>query len=190
MPEHSLFKLFIKRFNACGVSYMVTGAVASLIYGEPRLTHDIDIVLDIRESEVDKVLSAFPEDEFYRPPGSVVLVEAKRPSRGHFNLIHHDTGFKADIYLKGMDKLHEWALSNRNKVKMGEDIVWLAPPEYVIVRKLQYYREGGSDKHIKDIVGMLEVAEETIDFNALKKLINSYGLNREWERAKAFSELA
>jgi hypothetical protein len=46
MPDHDLIKIFITRINSLGVRYMVTGAVASIIYGEPRLTHDLDLVID------------------------------------------------------------------------------------------------------------------------------------------------
>ena len=103
MPEENLFYLFVSRLNAAHLNYMVTGAVASIIYGEPRLTHDIDIVVEINEDQVDKIVGAFPLEEFYCPPPEVLMLEIKRSRRGHFNLIHHDTGFKADIYLLGQE---------------------------------------------------------------------------------------
>ena len=40
-----LFLLYAKRFEALGLQYMVTGSVAGMLYGEPRLTHDVDIVV-------------------------------------------------------------------------------------------------------------------------------------------------
>jgi hypothetical protein len=53
MPEHDLFQVFISRLNTIDIRYMVTGAVASIIYGEPRLTHDIDLVVELSEEKAE-----------------------------------------------------------------------------------------------------------------------------------------
>jgi hypothetical protein len=63
--------------------------------------------------------------------------EALQSLRGHFNIIHHETGFKADFYVTGKDELHHRALQNRRQIKMEGDTIWFAPPEYVILRKLE-----------------------------------------------------
>lgn len=75
--------------------------------------------------------------------------------RGHFNIIHRETGFKADVYLCGDDELHEWVFGNRIQFEFKGETFPLAPPEYVILRKLECYREGKSDKHIMDIKGII-----------------------------------
>jgi hypothetical protein len=113
-------------------------------------------------------------------------IEIKRPYRGHFNLIHHETGTRADIYLAGEDELHRWALSQRRKIAFGKhEHVWVAPPEYVILRKLQYYREGGSEKHLKDIAGMLALSSGQIDFPLmLEEMVKRYALEKEWQKAR------
>ena len=98
MQEHDLFRIFIDRLNRLNVRYIITGAVASTIYGEPRLTHDLDLVIELSTSEIIKFIDAFPPDEFYCPPKEVIMLEIGRRHRGHFNLIHQDTGFKADIF--------------------------------------------------------------------------------------------
>ena len=68
MQEPNLFQIFISRLNKIGVRYMVTGAVAVIIYGEPRLTQDIDLVIELKTEEARKVGEAFPPEEFYCPP--------------------------------------------------------------------------------------------------------------------------
>ncbi len=100
MPEHNVF---ISRLNKLGVHYMITGSVASMIYGEPRLTHDIDLVIELNQDDIERFAEAFPIEEFYCPPPEVIALEAGRRYRGHFNLIHHETAFKADVYLSGRD---------------------------------------------------------------------------------------
>ena len=102
MPDN-LFLLFVQPLEAERIRYAVTGSVAGSAYGEPRMTNDIDIVVDISPDDVDRVARAFPISAFYFPPVEVVVVELRRAQRGHFNVIHHDTGFKADFYPKGRD---------------------------------------------------------------------------------------
>ena len=186
MPEPELYHIFVSNFNKFGIRYMVTGAAASIVYGEPRLTNDIDVVMDLATAEVESFINTFPLEKFYCPPSEVILVEIARSQRGHFNLIHHETGFKADIYTLGRDKLNHWGLDNRKLIKIGGDELWLAPVEYVILRKLEYYREGQSEKHLRDIAGILTVSPDQIDFNELNGKIEQLILENEWSAAKKF----
>ena len=185
MQETNLFRVFLSRLETSGLQYMVTGAAASIVYGEPRLTHDIDLVIEMREEDAQKIVHAFPADQFYCPPIEILEHEAKRPLRGHFNVIHHVTGFKSDFYLTGKDELHRWAMVGRNRVQLEGLSIWVAPPEYVILRKLEYYREGRSQKHLRDIAGMMALSREQIDMKTLQEKIEAYGLEREWEEAQS-----
>jgi len=142
MPEHNLFRIFVSRLNILSIPYMITGAVASIIHGEPRLTNDIDLVINMNSDDVESFCYTFPIEVFHCPPQEVIRLEIARPQRVHFNLIHHATGFKADIYASGRDELHRWGLNNRKPVDVEGEEFWLAPIEYVILRKLEYYREG------------------------------------------------
>jgi hypothetical protein len=165
---------------------MITGAVASIIYGEPRLTNDIDLVIDMNSDDVGSFANTFPIEDFYCPPQEVIRLEIARSQRGHFNLIHHATGFKADIYASGRDELHHWGLKNRKWVDVENEKFWLAPIEYVILRKLEYYREGQSEKHLRDISSILELSSNDIDFKMLEAQINKRTLQKEWGSAKNF----
>lgn len=186
MEEIDLFLIFAKRLNALGLPYMITGSVAGVIYGEPRLTHDVDIVLLLQGSPaIRSFTTAFPLDEFYCPPEEILLEEARRAQRGHFNLIHHETGFRADIYLANRDPLHAWALGERKAVPINQDTVFVAPPEYVIVRKLEFYREGGSEKHLRDIAAMLRVSHELIRKDILNSWVERLGLSAELSNVTA-----
>ncbi|MHC4124715.1 MAG: hypothetical protein ACYSSI_14155, partial [Planctomycetota bacterium] len=161
MLQANLFLVFLEHLNKSNLPYMVTGSAASIIYGEPRMTHDIDIVLQLHAEDVQNFISLFSPEQFYCPAQEVIKTEIAKETKGHFNLIHHETGFKADIYPTGKDELHEWAMTNRRKVEIGQSSIWIAPPEYVIVRKLQYYKEGGSEKHLRDINKMSRISGES-----------------------------
>ena len=175
---------FIRPLEERGIVYMITGSVASMVYAEPRATLDVDLVIELPLERAREFLEAFPESEFYRPPLEVVREECARDSRGHFNLIHHDTGFKADVYLAGADPLHRWALENRRRIEHESAPFTLAPPEYVILRKLEFWREGRSDKHLRDIRG-LRMSHLDLDEAFLEREITSRGLEEAWQRAKA-----
>ena len=186
LPEFLL--TFIRRLNLTQRPYMITGAAASIIYGEPRLTNDLDLILDLKKGDVPGFAQAFPLEEFYCPPEEVIILEAGRPVRGHFNLIHHETGFRADVYLAGKDPLHHWGLAKRKSVQVEDQAVWVAPIEYVILRKLEYYREGQSEKHLKDIAGMLEVSDAQVDMAWLEEQIAERQLQEVWQAARCLRE--
>ena len=180
MPEAELFLLFVRPLNRAGIRYIVTGSVAAIFYGEPRLTHDVDFVVFLNDANIEALYELFPGSDFYVPPPDVIVAEARREKRGHFNIIHVDTGFKADFYLTGRDELNAWAFRLRREGQFGGETVMFAPPEYVIVRKLEYYREGGSEKHLRDIRSMLAISGEQIDRAALDEWIQRLGLQTEW----------
>lgn len=162
---------------------MVTGSVACIVYGEPRLTHDVDIVLILDAQAIERFPKLFPDEEFYCPPVEVLRVEARRRQRGHFNLIEHRSGFKADVYVAGEDELHRWAMAHRRTIDVEGKPLQLAPPEYVIARKLEYYREGKSDKHLRDIRGVLRHSRGEIDFTRLEEMVALLGVQNEWRLA-------
>jgi hypothetical protein len=178
MPEHDFHRVFIGPFERLGIPYMVTGSIAAIFYGEPRLTHDIDIVLHLREPDIGRLCEMFPLESYYCPPPEVIQVEMRRESHAHFNLIHHATGLKADCYPFTGDRLHAWALQNRRIQSLTDSqTVQLAPPEYVIIRKMQYYRDGGSQKHAQDIQAILAVQGGAINMRFLMRELKERNLD-------------
>ncbi|MDZ4198327.1 MAG: hypothetical protein U1E27_03485 [Kiritimatiellia bacterium] len=185
MEQVEIFLVFTKRLEQIGVNYMATGSVASMLYGLPRFTHDLDLVMDLPPSQIQGMTEAFPLTEFYCPPPEVLKIESGRSRRGHFNIIHHSTGFKADVYLHGSDELQAWGLSKKQRVDLSDgNGIWTAPPEYVIVRKLEYYREGHSEKHLLDIRGMLEISRDLIDDARIQTWVERLDLQAQWKAAQ------
>ena len=188
MPEANLFLLFTQLLNKLGVAYMVSGSVAVIIYGAPRLTHDVDLIVVLDRSHIGRLQELFPPEQFYCPPAEVIAVEAAREQRGHFNIIHHETGFKADLYLSGRDPLHAWGLARARRLEVEGQVLVVAPPEYVILRKLEYYREGGSEKHLRDIRSMLDTSPKAINIAELEQQIAARGLQEAWQQVQKRSE--
>lgn len=185
MPEPELSLLFVRPLNQLGVRYLISGSVAAMLYGEPRLTHDVDFVVFLRKDDIGRLREVFAAPAFYLPPPEVIILEVAREQRGHFNVIHADTGFKADFYTSGRDELHAWAFRGARRLEYRGEPLSVAPPEYVIVRKLEYYREGGSEKHLRDIRAMLAVSGAELNQPELEAWITRRGLGTQWQAVTA-----
>lgn len=179
MPAPTDFSVFIAALEASGIPYCVTGSVASGIYGEPRMTADIDFVLLLRIADIAKLRSAFPEDRFYVPPTEMLLAEVRRGERGMFNVIHQQGMLKADLFVAASDPLHHWALKHRRREQLSSGLdVAVAPPEYVILRKLEYFRDGGREKHMRDIRFILACTD--VDRRFIEVNVERLGLGAQW----------
>lgn len=183
MPAPSPLAPFLDPLERLGLRYCITGSVAASVYGEPRLTADIDVVLLLGVGDIAALRAAFPQTAYYVPPDETLRLELARSSRGMFNLIHHASQFKADVYLAARDPLHAWALEHRRRIDLEGGGAWIAPPEYVIVRKLEYLREGGSDKHVRDIRFM--IAATSIDRVFVETEVTRLGLHEQWRRCNS-----
>lgn len=175
-----LVGLFVEPLNRLDVRYMVTGGVAAIIYGDPRMTRDIDLVAALKPSDASRFAAAFPEPSYYVTPLEVIREEVGRLERGHFNVIHVASAMKADVYAAGQDPLHAWALARRVAEEVSGVPLWLAPIEYVVVRKLQWSRDGGSGRHLDDIRAMMRINGDRVDRTALDDWISQLGLQSEW----------
>ncbi len=120
------------------IPYLITGSMASISYGEPRFTNDINVVADLRLEHVDCFCSSFPAPDYYVYPNSVR--EAIR-LKHQFNIIHHVSGLKIDVIIPGDD------VFERSRAKRGVRRLFaegleatFASPEDVILRKMQYLR--------------------------------------------------
>ncbi|MBA3849617.1 MAG: hypothetical protein C0502_06430 [Opitutus sp.] len=182
MPAPTELSLFAERLEQIGAPYMITGATAAIIYGQPRVTGDLDVVLSLNEAQRTALSEVFRETEFYVPPFDVISAEQARTHGGHFNLIHLESGYKAHIYLVGSDPLHAWALPLRRRIGWHKGLtVSVAPPEYVVLRKLEYYREGRSSKRLTDIRAIDAVTG--VDVSLLDPWLARLGLIGLWHEA-------
>jgi len=183
-----LIDTFIRPLITTGLPYAVTGSVAAMAYGEPRLTNDIDLVLEIKIQDIPRLIAAFPEEDFYLPPSEVIATEIVRGARGHLNIISQHSLLKADVYLVSGDPLHRWAMENVKTLDIEGLPIAFTPPEYIIIRKLEFFREGGSQKHLRDISAMLEESSDIIDQTFLTRRLTALNLLPEYAQAQALTE--
>ncbi len=186
-PAPSLVGLFVAPLNRAGIEYMVTGGLAAVVYGHPRLTLDVDLVIRLTPPGTLGFATLWPPDEFYCPPIEVIAEESNRPEFGHLNVIHTESAMRADVYFAGTDELNAWALRHRTPRQIEGEHVQFAPIEYVIVSKLRYFKTGGSERHLRDIARMLEISGREVSRPTLDGWIARFELGPEWAKARAFS---
>jgi hypothetical protein len=187
VTDPDLIGLFVEPLEAIGTSYMITGGVASVIYGDPRFTRDVDVIMELLPAEITALVSAFDPAAFYIPPAEALEQEISRTSGGHFNVIHRETSLRADIYLAGEDPLIAWAFDRRMRLQVGGAAIWVAPIEYVILRKLEYYDHSASDRHLRDVAMMLRISSDTVQWDVMRQWSERLDLQKTLELARQYS---
>lgn len=185
MPAPDLIRLFALPLQRAGIDCMVVGSVAAMYYGIPRLTLDIDFATILPKADLLRLPALFPEPDYYCPPVEILQIESRRPTHGHFNLIHIPQNLKADIYLSADHPMQNWAMARRRPLEIAGETIHIAPPEYIIIHKLGFWKEGGSEKHLHDIRGMLEVSGANIDQRLVTTRADAYGLSDYWQRCQS-----
>jgi len=160
------------------IRYLVTGSMATIAYGEPRFTNDIDVVIALSEDAIDAFCDRFPAPEYYCPRHMVADAVRKK---WQFNIIHPGSGLKIDVIIATDSAFDRSRLSRGERfATANETLVSFASPEDVILKKLVYYREGGSEKHLRDIAGVLKVQGGRVDRKYIAAWADRLGVGEEW----------
>jgi hypothetical protein len=159
----------------------VVGSVASSVLGEPRATNDLDLVIQVSIGDAEKLLAAFPTDRFYLPPIEVLQVELARGHGSHLNVIALDSMINADLYPVPANQ-QAWFSRRRAESVQGRTI-WIAAPEVVVLNKLIFYRDGGGEKHLRDVRGILATQSDRFDRKWTEAEALRFGVGRQWRQA-------
>lgn len=162
-----------------GIDYFVTGSIGSIHYGEPRLTNDVDLVARVGLDHASPLYSAV-ESEFY---ASLPAIEEAVRRRSCFNLIHLASGFKIDVHVS---KERDFDHSRFQRSRPAEGFV-VASAEDIVLAKLEWFRRGQevSDRQWRDILGVLLVQSEHLDYAYLQEWSRRLGVDDLLERARS-----
>ncbi|UCD83784.1 MAG: nucleotidyl transferase AbiEii/AbiGii toxin family protein [Deltaproteobacteria bacterium] len=178
MEQSELLKHLVNAFEKLGIRYFVTGSIASIFYGEPRFTNDIDIVADINENHIPELLKLFPQKEFY------ISEEAILDAISHkyqFNIIHPSSGLKIDVIICKNDAFDNSRFKRIKRISPTEDTrTNFSSPEDVIIMKMRHYKEGESEKHLRDIASMLKISGDMIDKKYIENWVDKLELKDIW----------
>ena len=183
MDQAELLRHAARALESLDIPGMLVGSYASSIHGEPRYTQDIDIVLDLDASKIGDFCAAFPPDELYLSEAAVR--DAVR-RRFQFNVLCPASGDKIDFILPHASAWGRSQLTRRRRVEIGPEFHFnVASPADVIVGKLVYFADGGSEKHLRDIAGILKVSQQLVDRAEVARWATELGVVETWNRVVA-----
>lgn len=154
-----LLKRVCKSLDENQISYMVSGSIAMNIYSIPRMTRDIDIVLELSEEKVDEFLALF-ENSYYSK--AIIIDEIKK--QGIFNVIDHKTGFKIDFIIRKNTEYFKLAFSHRQKIKELDTELWVISLNDLIIAKIIWIQQLQSENQMKDIQNLLLNPEKDLKY--------------------------
>lgn len=152
------------------IQYMISGSIALNIYTIPRMTRDIDIVIELEEKRIDSFISLFP-DSYYDEP--TIKEEVKK--QGMFNIIDYKTGFKIDFIILKDTEYYKLAFSRRKRIKELDTWIWIITLEDLIISKLIWIQQLQSERQISDIKNLL--LNPAKDMNYIRNWCSKLNLN-------------
>lgn len=161
-----------------GVQYVIGGSIASSLVGEPRSTVDIDIAVQLERDSLESLLRQV-RPTFYVPENDAVRAVDEKDS---FNLIHSEVAMKVDLFVLGDSVLDVNQIERRIQIAVATDPaaeLWITSPEDQILRKLDWYRQGGgvSDRQMQDVTAILRINAPRLDNEYLTATAGLVGLS-------------
>jgi hypothetical protein len=152
--------------------------MASMTYGELRMTHDIDVVISLDAKDVPRLLARFPFPEYYHDERAAL--EAVRTG-GQFNVILTTAALKIDVHVAADEIAHRQVSRARRLKSPSGRLASFSPPEEPILMKMVYFDFSASEKQVRDITSMLRLAGPDIDLELVRTLAAAHGLSHVWE---------
>ena len=182
MDQHELLLHAAQTLDRLGIPYFVTGSFAGILYGEYRMTNDIDIVVDLQHEQLDAFLAAFPPETFYADRDAAA--DAIR-NRFQFNVIDKESLAKVDFIIAGGSLHDRDALRRARRIRAAIDYdVAYAAPEDLLLKKLVFYKESGSEKHLRDCVGIVKKSGSSLDMAYLEKWTDWLDVFKPWREVQ------
>jgi hypothetical protein len=149
--ELEVLKVVTGRLDAAGIRYMVTGSMALNYYAVPRMTRDIDLVVELSVADADRVCDLF-QDDFYVEPETVRESVEKR---GTFNLIHTPLLVKVDLVVRKDTEYRRTEFTRRRRVSLEGHPFFIVAPEDLVISKLDWARDTRSEVQLADARNLL-----------------------------------
>lgn len=179
--------VIVSELRRFGIPHMLAGSFASTFHGEPRTTHDIDLVIDPTREALDRLVCGLDPARF------CVSAEEAREAwerRGQFNVVLLDSGWKADLILRKERPFSRSEFEHRVAAEIAGVEAFVATAEDTIVAKLEWVRAGESERRLRDVAGILEVSGESLDLGYVDRWVAELGLEALWERARSEADLS
>lgn len=178
-----LLKNVARIFEKLKLLYLVTGGMAVLVWGRPRFTADIDIVVEIKPPDVKWLVKALKELGKYGYIDEEMADDIVRRG-GEFNFIDGTTGVKVDFWISDNGKFDLSRLKRRvAKEILGQKIYFISP-EDLILSKLKWYKESRSNRHLEDAESVLKISGSDLDMGYLEKWVKILEVDNDFGKLK------
>ena len=157
--------IIIKKLSEANIPYMICGSLGSSLYGEPRATNDIDIVVAVTLKRIKEFVGSFPEQDYY---ADLEMAEDAFRHQSMFNIIDLNSGWKADIIFLKDDEYSKAAFSRKNSTNLLGSNVQIISPEDSKLSKLDWSKKSESERQFRDALGVAIVQWENLDISYLK----------------------
>lgn len=162
------------------IPYYITGGVAAITYGEPRTTRDLDIVLEISRSDIDRLVDALTSEGFYVPG----VEDVKSGQMKTLGITDVESVSRADLVLSETNEFDRLKFQRRRALQLAEDtILYFASPEDLILSKLNWGKHSQSEKQWRDILGILKVQGTSLEHSYLTEWADRLDLLEDLNRA-------
>lgn len=162
LDELAVFKIVMERLNNAGINYMVSGSVAMNYYAQPRMTRDIDIIVELNYQNANKFYNLFQKD-FYI---DLDMMKGAISHKKVFNIIHSAEAIKVDFIIRKESKYRRMEFERRRKAKINETEFYIASIEDLILSKLVWAKDSQSEIQLGDVKNLLQ---EKVDLEYMKK---------------------
>jgi len=159
-----ILKIVTARLEQAGIAYMVSGSIAINYYAQPRLTRDIDIVIELLPHQVDQVVKLFSTD-FYLDEE---MIYAALSPPGMFNLIHLESLVKIDLIVRKTITYRQVEFTRRRLVKIDGVTAWIVSPEDLLLSKLVWAKDSHSEMQLNDVRGLM-ASVHTLDWDYIRE---------------------
>jgi len=182
MSQQELLKQVVTALDSAGIDYMVTGSLASSLHGEPRSSHDIDLLVSIDIAGARKLADVFHRPVYYLDPAAVKDAIA---TKSMFNLIDTETGDKVDFWVLTDEPFDRSRFARKYEEEFMGVRLKVPTPEDTILAKLWWAKQaGGSEKQFGDALRVYELQIGRLDKDYLRDWVEKLGLGPLWERLR------
>jgi hypothetical protein len=177
-------KEFTDTLDQLAIGYAIGGSIASSVYGKVRFTEDADITVEPFESRADNLFELL-KPTYYISKEAMYHALSKRSS---FNIIHLENAFKIDVFVRKDTDFQKQLVPRSKPLQLSESLpkpLSVVSPEDIILLKLQWYQAAaGSERQWNDVLGVLAVRAEKLDFDYLNKWAACLGISELLAKAR------
>jgi len=177
--ELRVLKIISQRLEEAGIPYMLTGSTAMNYYATPRMTRDLDLVIELKASDIQNLVHEFHKDFYIDPDAITEALE----HQSMFNIIHNEWVIKVDFILRKQSPYHQLEFERRKKVKIKDFEFWIVSAEDLILSKLNWAKESMSDFQLRDVQNLLQGIEK-IDLDYIKKWVINLKLEVLYQKVR------